>query len=131
MVTAGGAPPSLPGAQRTMSRRRRPCGQTPSKGYRRGRRGVAKLHKRARRQNVHTARVWAKGAVANHQVIAVEDFRPRFLACSTIARKATDAAIGATKRELVEGRTRAGRKVVLAPPAYTTMTCSSARSRRE
>ncbi|TWJ28039.1 RNA-guided endonuclease InsQ/TnpB family protein [Micromonospora sagamiensis] len=34
-------------------------------------------------------------------------------------------AIGACKRELVERGTRAGRKVVLVPPAYTTMTCSA------
>ena len=41
-----------------------------------------------------------------------------------MARKAADAAIGAAKRELVERGLRAGRKVVLVPPAYTTMTCS-------
>jgi putative transposase len=41
-----------------------------------------------------------------------------------MARKAADAAIGAAKRELIERGVRAGRKVVLVPPAYTTMTCS-------
>ncbi|GAA0436102.1 hypothetical protein Aca07nite_16630 [Actinoplanes capillaceus] len=41
-----------------------------------------------------------------------------------MARKAADAAIGACKRELVERGKRAGRKVVLVPPAHTTMTCS-------
>ncbi len=53
-----------------------------------------------------------------------EDFKPTFLAKSTMARKAADAAIGAAKRELIEQGVRAGRKVVLVPPAYTTMTCS-------
>lgn len=57
-------------------------------------------------------------------MIAVEDFKPKFLAKSTMARKAADAAIGAAKRELIERGTRAGRTVVLVPPAYTTMTCS-------
>jgi putative transposase len=33
--------------------------------------------------------------VEDHQLIAVEDFRPRFPARSTMARKAADAAIGA------------------------------------
>ena len=116
-------------AQRTMSRRRRPRGQAPSGGYRRTKLTAAKLHKKAARQNTHTARVWAKRVVAGHQLIAVEDFKPRFLARSTMARKAADAAIGAAKRELIERGTRAGRKVVLVPPAYTTMTCSPCTSR--
>jgi putative transposase len=54
--------------------------------------------------------------VADHQVIAMEDFRPKFLARSTMARKAADAAIGAAKRELIERGMRVGRKVVLVPP---------------
>jgi putative transposase len=112
-------------AQRTMSRCKRPRGQAPSKGYQRARRQTAKVHKKGARQNTHAARMWARRVVANHQIIAVEDFRPRFLARSTMARKAADAAIGAAKRELIECGTRAGRKVVLVPPAYTTMTCSS------
>ena len=107
-----------------MSRRHRPRGQAPTGGYRRAKLAVARLHKKAARQNTHTARMWARRVVANHQLIAVEDFRPRFLAKSTMARKAADAAIGAAKRELIERGTRAGRTVVLVPPAYTTMTCS-------
>jgi putative transposase len=69
--------------------------------------------------------------VDNHQLIAVEDFRPKFLARSTIARKAADAGIGIIKRELIERGTRAGRKVVLVPPACTTMTCSSCFARNK
>jgi putative transposase len=116
-------------AQRTMARRRRPRGQTPSNGYQRATRQAAKLHKKAARQTTHDARVWAKRVVDHHQVIAVEDFHPRFLARSTMARKAADAAIGTTKRILCEYGTRAGRKVVLVPPAYTTMTCSTCATR--
>jgi putative transposase len=111
-------------AQRQMSRRRG-RGQAPSRGYLRAKRQAAKVHKKASRQNTHAARTWARRVVADHQTIAVEDFRPRFLARSTMARKAADAAIGAAKRELIERGTRAGRKVVLVPPAYATMTCSS------
>lgn len=111
-------------AQRKMSRRRRPSRHAQSRGYLRAKRQAAKLHKRAARQNQHDARQWAKTVVDNHQVIAVEDFKPTFLAKSTMARKAADAAIGAAKLELIERGKRAGRKVVLVPPAYTTMTCS-------
>jgi putative transposase len=116
-------------AQRKMSRRRRTRGQAPSAGYRRARRQAAKLHKKTARQNSHTSRTWARRVVADHQTIAVEDFRPRFLAKSRMARKAADAAIGAAKRELLERAKRAGRKVVLVPPAYTTMTCESCSAR--
>jgi putative transposase len=116
-------------AQRRMARRRRSRGQSQPKGYQRARREAAKLAKKAARQNTHTARMWARRVVADHQMIAVEDFRPRFLARSRLARKAADAAIGAAKRELIERGTRAGRKVVLVPPAYTTMTCASCSAR--
>jgi putative transposase len=111
-------------AQRRMARRRRPRGQAQSAGYRRARREAAKIHKKAARQNTHVARLWARRVVDHHQLIAVEDFRPKFLAKTTMARKAADAAIGAAKRELVERGVRAGRRVVLVSPAYTTVTCS-------
>lgn len=111
-------------AQRKMSRRHK-RGVAPSAGYQRARRQTAKLHKKAQRQNTHTARTWVQRVVANHQVIAVEDFKPKFLAKSTMARKAADAAIGITKRELIERAVRAGRQVVIVAPAYTTMTCSN------
>lgn len=110
-------------AQRKMARRRRPRGHAASNGYKLARREAAKVHAKARRQNTHAARVWAKRVVDNHQTIAVEDFRARFLTRSTMARKAADAAIGTAKRELIERGKRAARKVVLVPPAYTTMTC--------
>jgi hypothetical protein len=46
-----------------------------------------------------------------------------------MARKSADGAIGATKATLIEYAQRAGRKVVLVPPAYTTMTCSECGAR--
>ncbi|MGW0173400.1 RNA-guided endonuclease InsQ/TnpB family protein [Rhodococcus sp. NPDC003322] len=111
-------------AQRKMARRYRGKRKPQSKGYERAKREAAKLHKKAARQTRHASRVWAKRVVDNHSVIAVEDFTPKFLTKSTMARKAADAAIGAAKRELLERGVRAGRKVVLVRPAYTTMTCS-------
>lgn len=110
--------------QRKMARRRRPRGHAPSRGYRQAVRSVARIHKRAARQNTHAARVWARKVVANHQLIAVEDFRSKFLAKSSMARKAADVALGATKRELIDQAVRAGRQVVVVKPAYTSMTCS-------
>lgn len=109
-------------AQRRMARRHRP-GRPQSNGYKRAKRRAAKVAKKAQRHNTHEGRVWARRVVANHQTIAVEDFRPRFLAKSTMARKASDAAVSTVKRTLIEYAERAGRKVVLVEPAYTTMTC--------
>ncbi|MEU7140305.1 transposase [Nocardia sp. NPDC046473] len=115
-------------AQRRMARRR--CGKRgpQSRGYQWAARQVVKLHKKAARQTQHDSRVWAKRVVAEHGLIAVEDFKPKFLAKSTMARIAADAA----KRALIECGVRAGRRVVLVQPAYTTMTCSDcfARAKR-
>ncbi|MDW5324469.1 transposase [Plantactinospora sp. KLBMP9567] len=114
---------------RRMARRRRVKGAPPSNGYLRAKPQAAKIAKKAARQNTHHARVWAKKIIDNHATIAVEDFQPTFLAKSRMARQAADAAIGAAKRELVERGMRAGRKVVLVPPAHTTMTCSQCGTR--
>lgn len=119
----------LAAAQRTMARRRRPRGQAQSKGYREARQDAAKVHARARRRTVHEARVWARRVVADHQVIAVEDFKPEFLARSSMARTASDSAIATTKRTLIEYAVRAGREVVLVKPAYTTTTCGKCGAR--
>jgi putative transposase len=111
--------------QRAMARRKPAHGERASMGYLGAKRAVAKLSKKVARQRQDTARKWATKVVANHGALAVEDFKPRFLAKSRMARKSADGIIGATKATLIEHAQRAGRKVVLVPPAYTTMTCSS------
>ena len=116
-------------AQRKMARRRKPKGQPQTKGYQRAKLEAAKVAKKAQRRNTHAGRVWARRVVADHQLIAVEDFQPKFLAKSTMARKAADAAVSTIKRTLIEHAERAGRKVVLVQPAYTTMTCSGCGTR--
>ena len=118
-------------AQREMSRRRRGRGNPQSKGYKRAKLSAAKAAKTAERRNTHAGRVWARKVVFNHQTIAVEDFSPKFLAKSTMARKAADNAVGIVKRTLVEYAERAGRKVVMVQPAYTTMTCSACFARNK
>jgi putative transposase len=115
--------------QRTMARRKPARGEPASKGYLGAKRAVAKLSKKVARQRQDTARKWATKVVANHGELAVEDFKPRFLAKSRMARKSADGTIGAIKATLIEYAQRAGRKVVLVPPAYTTMTCSGCGAR--
>jgi len=117
-------------AQRTMARRHRP-GKAQSKRYKKAKLTAAKVAKKAARQAKHDARVWARRVADDHGLIALEDFKPRFLAKSTMARKAADAAISVTKQTLIEYGRRAGRKVVLVQPAYTTMTCSECFARNK
>ncbi|WP_051494327.1 RNA-guided endonuclease InsQ/TnpB family protein [Streptomyces exfoliatus] len=113
-----------------MTARRRPKkGQAGSKGYREARRLRAKAHKKVARQRQDTGRKWAKAVVRDHDALAVEDFRPKFLAKTTMARKAADAAIGATKQALIDMGRKHGRTVHLVHPAYTTMDCAQCGAR--
>lgn len=114
----------LANAQRRMARRYRK-GVEQSNGYKRARREAAILHRHAANQVKHDANVWAKRVVDAHDLIAVEDFKPKFLSKTRMARKAADNAVAQTKRLLIEKAERAGRTVVIIPPAYTTMTCSN------
>lgn len=115
--------------QRRASRRQPKRGQAGSRRYKAAKHQVAKVAKKVARQRQHTARQWAREVVAAHDVIAIEDFKPKFLAKSHMARKAADNAISFTKQELVSRAKRAGRTVVMVPPAYTTMTCSECGTR--
>ncbi len=109
--------------QRRMARRTPKPGKTGSNGYKTAKKQTAKLHKKVARQRQRTTRQWVRKVVAAHQVIAVENFRTKFLFQSTMARKTADNAVGQAKRELITYAQRAGRTVVIVPPAYTTMTC--------
>jgi putative transposase len=115
--------------QKKMSRRRRHKGQPKSRGYEAVRVQHAKLHAQVARQRLHDARQWARNVVANNEFIAVEDFKPKFLAKSTMASKAADNAIGLHKEELIRYAKVAGRTVVLVHPAWTSQTCSECGAR--
>ncbi|RVX42516.1 putative transposase [Nonomuraea polychroma] len=109
---------------RMMARRKPAPGQPGSKGYRTAKKLRAKQYKKIARQRQDTGHKWAKKVVRDHDVIAAEDFRPKFLAKSSMARKAADAAIGATKRALVEMAGKHRRDLRLVSPAHTTMDCA-------
>lgn len=84
--------------QRTMARRKPARGERASQSYLGAKHAVAKLSKKVARQRQDTGRKWATKVVANHGALAVENFKPRFLAKSRMARKSSDGAIGAPKR---------------------------------
>ena len=114
---------------RMMARRRPEKGTSGSRGYRAAMRLRAKAHKKVARQRADTGRKWAKKVVRDHDAVAVEDFRPKFLAKTTMARKAADAAIGATKAALIEMGRKHGRDIRLVHPSYTTMECAQCGAR--
>ncbi|WP_185902826.1 RNA-guided endonuclease TnpB family protein [Streptomyces sp. WAC05292] len=115
--------------QRMTARRATPKNRPDTAGYRKARTAAAKVSKQIARQRQDTGRKWAKAVVRDHDVIAVEDFRPKFLAKSTMARKAADAAIGATKTALIEMGRKHGRDIRLVNPAHTTMDCAACGAR--
>ena len=96
-----------------------------TQAYRRAKKKAARVHRTVRWQRREHARQWASKVVGSHDQIAVENFKPKFLAKTTMAKKASDAAIGSLINELKYQATKAGREVVVVPAAYTTMTCSS------
>lgn len=110
--------------QRQMARRQRPKNKPQSTGYRKAKRQAARLHEKVARQRQDTGRKWAKKVVLDHDEIGVEDFKPKFLAKTTMARKAADAAIGATKTALIEQAHKHGRDLRWVDPKHTTMDCA-------
>ncbi|WP_225096280.1 RNA-guided endonuclease TnpB family protein [Streptomyces sp. CoH27] len=114
---------------RMMARRKPKKGHAGSKGYREAKKWRAKTYAKIARQRQDTARKWAKRVVADHDALAVEDFKPKFLARTTMAKKAADAAIGATKQALIEMGRKHGRAVHLVHPAHTTMDCAQCGAR--
>ncbi|MFG3028699.1 RNA-guided endonuclease InsQ/TnpB family protein [Streptomyces sp. NPDC048253] len=110
--------------QKMMARRRAPKNRPDTSGYRKARNAAAKVSKKIARQRQDTGRKWAKAVVRDHDALAVEDFRPKFPARSTMARAASDAAISATKNALLEMARKHGRIVHLVNPVHTTMDCA-------
>ncbi|MFF3115511.1 RNA-guided endonuclease InsQ/TnpB family protein [Kitasatospora sp. NPDC057904] len=119
-----GAAARLAHYQRQMARRHRPKGKAQTKGYHKARRQAAKVHRKIADRRMDTARKWAKTVVRDHDEVAVEDFRPKFLAKTTMAKKAADAAIGAAKAALVAMAAKHGRTVHLVNPVHSTMDCA-------
>lgn len=116
--------------QQMMARRKPKRGHAASGNYRKAKTLTAREHRRIARQRLHTARVWAKQVVTEFDQLAVEDFRPRFLAKSTMARKAADAAIAATKAELAHMAAKHERTLIWVDPKHTTtMDCCNCGAR--
>lgn len=114
---------------RMVARRKPKKGHAGSSGYRAAKKSRAKVYAKIARQRQDSARKWAKSVVRDHDAIAIEDFRPKFLAKTSMARKAADAAIGATKKALIEMGRKHGRDIRLVHPAHTTMDCASCGAR--
>ena len=115
--------------QRMMARRKPARGQETSKGYELAKRAAAKERARARRQRSDAHNKWAKRIVREHHQLAVEDFKPKFLAKTKMARKSQDAGIALAKQALVWQAAKHGRDLRLIDPKYTTQDCSECGAR--
>lgn len=112
-----------------MARRRTTPGQSSSHGYLEARLQAAKIYKKITRQRQDTARKWAKQVATDFDRLAVEDFRPKFLAKSTMARKSADASIATAKRELINMARKHCRELHLVHAAHTTTDCAQCGAR--
>lgn len=115
--------------QRMMARRRTPKNQPTTRGYRAAKRLAAKTSAAIANRRNDDAHKWAKKIVRNHAQIAVEDFNPKFLASTTMSRKAADGRIAAAKAALIWQATKHDRDLRLVNPANTTTDCSSCGAR--
>jgi putative transposase len=115
--------------QRMMARRKPVKGAAASRGYKTAKRAAAKQYAHVAAQRADTGRKWAKSVVTDFDRIAVEDFRPKFLAKSSMARKAADGTIAATKHALIEQAGKHGRQLVLVDPKHTTSDCGNCGAR--
>lgn len=59
-----------------------------------------------------------------NDIIASENFKPKFLSKTNMARNAQDAAIATNIQILQWQAVKNGRKLISVNPAYTTQTCS-------
>lgn len=115
---------------RRMARKKLRPGQEASGHYRRLRRRKAVLQRHTARQRLDDAHKWAKRCVDMFGVLAVEDYRHPTPGTGVrrkdrnVNRAAYDAAVAVAKRVLVSKAERAGRKVVMVDPAYTSQVCS-------
>lgn len=59
-----------------------------------------------------------------NDIIASENFKPKFLSKTNVARNAQDTAIATNIQILQWQAVKNGRKLISVNPAYTTQTCS-------
>lgn len=104
-------------------------GQKGSRASARSRKRAAKTYAKVARQRQDYTRKWAKKVVRDHDAVAVENFRPKFLRKSRMARKAADAAISQAKQDLIWMAAKHDRKLVLVDPSNTTTDCSGCGAR--
>lgn len=116
-------------AQKKMARRKRPKGEPKSTGYQKAQREAATVHRRIANQRKDAGHKWAKRVIGDHGQVAVEDFRPKFLAKTTMAKKSADAGIGMLKAILIWQATVAGVDLRLVDPRNTTTDCANCDAR--
>jgi putative transposase len=115
--------------QRRMALHRKQGAKEQSVQYHRARKKAARQYRKAAWERQEHSRKWVANVVANHDQIAEENFKPKFLYKTTMAKKAHDTAVGSLRRELKYQCYKYGRTLVSVPAAFTTMTCNKCKTR--
>ena len=89
----------------------------------------ARLKRKAKNQRLDEIHKWADLVTKSHSFVAIENYKPKHLAKSRMARKAKDSAIGLTKQILINKCKSRNVSYEIVPAAYTTMTCSKCMTR--
>ncbi|KJF15705.1 hypothetical protein [Acidithrix ferrooxidans] len=112
-----------------MTQRKPGRGQQAFNDYRQAKRDAAKTYRSATRQRQDDSRNCAKSVVMDQDRLGLEDIKAKFLAKTTMAEKAADAAIGSAKSVLVFMTKKDCRDLQPVEPRWTMMDCSRYGSR--
>lgn len=110
--------------QRRMARHAKQSTPEEVKAYRKAKKAAARARRSERWERKERSRKWAQTVAARHRNVAVENFKPKFLAKTTMAKKMHSAALTQLRHELEYAVEVRGGNLVAVPAAYTTMTCS-------
>lgn len=111
--------------QRSMARRKTPKGQDRTKGYETAKRNAAKAHQKVVNKRKNDAHQWAARLAREAKTICLEDFHPKFLAKTTMAKSAIDGGITQAKQALIWQTQKHGLTLNLINPKNTTQDCST------
>lgn len=115
--------------QRRMARHSKQSTPEEKKAYRKAKKAAARARRSERWERKERSRKWAQTVAASYRNVAVENFRLKFLAATTMAKKMHSAALTQLRHELEHAVETRGGNLVTVPAAYTTMACSSCGAR--
>lgn len=115
--------------QRRMTLHKKQRDRAEQQAYKRAKKKAARQYRSMSYKRQERGRQWANTVAKTHRYVAVEDFKPKFLGKTTMAKKMHDASIGSFKKYLKEAVEKYNGTHVLVPPTYTSRECSQCDAR--